>query len=141
MREYENPAEGSDATGDAEPDRIAIAVVRSGGIAGLRRRWRAEPAPEATPQWVALVERCPWNERIDDDPTSADRYVWSIHARLRAQQLEQVVPDTRLEGAWRELVDAVRDADGAGARESDGADRRASDDAVTDSRPESARDA
>ena len=42
MHEYENPADGADATDDAEPDRIVIAVVRSGGIAGMRRRWRAE---------------------------------------------------------------------------------------------------
>ncbi len=149
MHEHESPADGSDATGDAEPDRIVIAVVRSGGIAGLRRRWRAEPAPEVTPQWVALVERCPWDERIDDATTGADRYVWSIHARLHSQQLEQVVPDTQLEGAWRELVDAVRDADSADARASDSSasdggasdDGASGDDAVTDPRPDSTREA
>ena len=125
MREYEPPVDGSDAvtddTDDADRGRIVVAVVRSGGIAGLRRRWRVEPDPEQAPQWVALVERCPWDEQTDSEQTdderrpdaSADRYVWSIHAVLREQQRERVVPDAELQGAWRELVDAVREADRA----------------------------
>jgi hypothetical protein len=110
MHGYENRDDVAEP--DDAQDRIVIAVVRSGGIAGLRRRWRAQPAPEQAPAWIELVDRCPWDERLDPDARGADRYVWSIHARVRDQQLEQVVPDTRLEGAWRELVDAVRDADG-----------------------------
>lgn len=109
VHEIEPPADGA-GTGDAQ-DRIVVAVVRTGGIAGLRRRWRVEPAPEQTPSWIELVNRCPWDERLDPDARGADRYVWSIHARLRDEQREQVIPDSRLEGAWRELVDAVRDAD------------------------------
>ncbi|HTN55963.1 MAG TPA: protealysin inhibitor emfourin [Microbacterium sp.] len=118
MREYETPGDGSDAAADAtdgaDHNRIVVAVVRTGGIAGLRRRWRVEPEPEQAPQWVALVERCPWDEQTDAGArpdASADRYVWSIHAVLREEQRERVVPDTQLHGAWRELVDAVRDAD------------------------------
>jgi hypothetical protein len=118
MREYETPGDGSDAAADAtdgaDHNRIVVAVVRTGGIAGLRRRWRVEPEPEQAPQWVALVERCPWDEQTDAaarPDASADRYVWSIHAVLREEQRERVVPDTQLHGAWRELVDAVRDAD------------------------------
>ncbi|MFS2280819.1 protealysin inhibitor emfourin [Microbacterium sp. OR21] len=109
VHEIENAADG--AAADGAQDRIVVAVVRTGGIAGLRRRWRAEPAPEQVPTWMELVDRCPWQERLDPDARGADRYVWSIHARVRDEQREQVVPDTRLEGAWRELVDAVRDAD------------------------------
>ena len=122
MHEQESPADGTEGRDDAPSDRIVVAVVRSGGIAGLRRRWRAEPSAEQTPQWMALVQRCPWEERLDDDGPGADRYVWSIHARVQAhereEQLEQVVPDTRLDGPWRELVDAVRDADTAAAADS-----------------------
>lgn len=125
MHEYENAADDADAepdatapgsggaTGDSDgpQGRIVVAVVRTGGIAGLRRRWRAEPAPEQAPSWLGLVQRCPWDERLEPDGSGADRYVWSIHARIRDEQLEQVIPDTRLDGAWRELVDAVREAD------------------------------
>ncbi|MGB3731992.1 protealysin inhibitor emfourin [Microbacterium sp.] len=115
MPRYETPGDGSDAitsrNGDAAP-RIVIAVVRTGGIAGLRRRWRVEREPEEAPEWVALVERCPWDQRMDaGEQTGADRYVWSIHAVLPDEQREQVVPDALLQGAWRELVDAVRAAD------------------------------
>ena len=100
-----------DAIAGADENRIVIAVVRSGGFAGLRRRWRVEPAIDAELSWMALVDRCPWDERIESEQPGADRYVWSIHARLRDEQRQQVVPDALLQGAWRELVDAVRDAD------------------------------
>lgn len=120
MHRYEPPADGTDAVTDAEDDasrgRIIVAVVRTGGIAGMRRRWRVEPEPEQAPRWVALVERCPWDEQIDAQQPpdrGADRFVWSIHAILQDEQRERVVPDTQLQGAWRELVDAVRDADTA----------------------------
>lgn len=116
MPRYENAADGSDAvpdlTDDADHGRIVIVVVRSGGFAGLRRRWRVEPSPETMPDWVSLVERCPWDQRMGDDAQAgADRFVWSIHAVLPDEQREQVVPDSLLRGAWRELVDAVRAAD------------------------------
>lgn len=114
MHEYERPTDDT-GSGDAK-DRVVIAVVRSGGIAGLRRRWRAEPAPEQARPWIELVERCPWEAPLEPDARGADRYVWSIHVRMRDEQLEQVIPDTRLEGAWRELVDAVRDADAGSGR-------------------------
>lgn len=122
MHKYETSGDGSDAVtdavdntcDDANPNRIVVAVVRTGGIAGLRRRWRVEPSPEQAPEWVALVERCPWDERLDaDDSMSADRFVWSINAVLHDAQREQVVPDALLHGAWRELVQAVREADTA----------------------------
>lgn len=123
MREYETPGDGSNAVADtaddADQSRIVVAVVRTGGLAGLRRRWRVEPDAAQAPQWVALVERCPWDEQADAGQADAgqnldagaDRFVWSIHAVLRKQQRERVVPDTQLQGAWRELVDAVREAD------------------------------
>lgn len=119
MREYENPAEGGDPSGerpagdgrprDGERLHVVIAVVRTGGIANLRRRWSVEPEPERAPEWVELVDRCPWDEPSEPDP-GADRFVWSIHARLADQRLEQDLPDSRLRGPWRDLVDAVREA-------------------------------
>lgn len=112
MRQSEPADDGSDAPDDASEQRIVIAVVRTGGLAGLRRRWRVEPEPPQAPQWTALIERCPWEEPPSGaQPVGADRYVWSIHARVRDEQREQVLPDSALQGAWRDLVDAVRDAD------------------------------
>ena len=118
MLQHEPPGDGSDAVSDTADDadhrRIVVVVVRTGGFAGLRRRWRVEPDPDQAPQWVDLVERCPWDEQEDagrSPDAGADRYVWSIHAVLREQQRERVVPDHELHGPWRELVDAVREAD------------------------------
>ncbi|SJN20874.1 hypothetical protein FM104_02850 [Microbacterium esteraromaticum] len=112
MHEYENPADEADGRSDAmDSDPVIVAVVRSGGIAGLPRRWRAEADADRRPEWLALVERCPWGDAPDDVAVGADRFVWSIHARVHDEQLEQVLPDAHLQGAWRELVDAVRDAD------------------------------
>ncbi|UWF77628.1 MULTISPECIES: protealysin inhibitor emfourin [Microbacterium] len=110
MLEYENAAEpdGSDH-GDAE-SAVLIVVVRSGGIAGMRRRWLVRPEPPEADRWVELVRRCPWDEAPGDDPVGADRYVWRIWVRLPDERRETEIPDSRLDGAWRELVEAVREA-------------------------------
>ena len=91
-------------------DGDAILVVRSGGIAGMTRRWAMRPAGDDAAHWIGLVERCPW----DDDPlpgSGADRFVWRIEARIGRVQRERVIPEDRLAGPWRDLVDAVRAAD------------------------------
>ncbi|WP_067196498.1 protealysin inhibitor emfourin [Microbacterium sp. XT11] len=90
-------------------DRVVIAVVRTGGIAGLRRRWRVERDPADAEDLIALIDSCPW----DSEPaaaTGADRFVWSIRARTPEHQHEQELPDAALDGPWRDLVDAVRAA-------------------------------
>lgn len=89
--------------------RVVIAVVRTGGIAGIRRRWRVEPGPEEAGQWISLIESCPWDAQAPDT-TGADRFVWSIRVRTPSERREQELPDDALDGPWRELVDAVRAA-------------------------------
>lgn len=86
-----------------------IAVVRTGGIAGIRRRWRVEPAPSEQGEWIALIERCPWDQETDADP-GADRFIWSIRVHTPEEQRERELPDSAVEGPWRDLVDAVREA-------------------------------
>lgn len=91
---------------------VAVAVVRSGGIAGIPRRWRVEIAASDSvdaESWIALIERCPWNDDLENS-TGADRYVWSIRARTPSERRERELPDAALSGAWRDLVDAVRAA-------------------------------
>ncbi|MBO0980637.1 hypothetical protein IPV10_08715 [Microbacterium sp. SD291] len=85
-----------------------IAVVRTGGIAGIRRRWKVEPEPAEAGDWIALIERCPWDE--SPEGSGADRFVWSIRVRTPSERREQELPDDALDGPWRELVDAVRAA-------------------------------
>jgi len=96
-----------------EPDdddaHVVIAVVRTGGIAGIRRRWRVEAPPADSRLWIELVERCPWDEPAPDS-SGADRFMWSIRVRTPSANREHELPDTALDGPWRELVQAVRDA-------------------------------
>lgn len=88
---------------------VTIAVVRSGGVAGIRRRWEVAPRRPDADVWISLIERCPWSEP-EEHPPGADRYVWSIRARTPHSEHERELADSELRGAWRELVDAVREA-------------------------------
>jgi hypothetical protein len=86
-----------------------IAVVRSGGIAGIRRQWRVEAEPDDAGDWIALIDSCPWDQEADADP-GADRFIWSIRARTPVERRERELPDSALDGPWRALVEAVRAA-------------------------------
>ncbi len=83
-------------------------MVRSGGIAGLRRQWRAEPPEPERGHWVALIRQCPWNEPGEADAGGADRFVWRIEARLGDDDHRTELPETRLQGPWRDLVTEVQ---------------------------------
>lgn len=89
--------------------RVVIAVVRMGGIAGIRRQWRIEAEPTEADHWIALIDSCPWDDEPDAE-RGADRFVWRIRARTPDERRERELPDSVLDGPWRALVDAVRDA-------------------------------
>jgi hypothetical protein len=96
-------------TDRATDDRLFVAVVRTGGIAGIRRQWRVTPADDDAERWVELVESCPWDASEAPD-AGVDRYVWTIRARIPGHECVRKIPDGQLAGPWRELVDAVRAA-------------------------------
>lgn len=98
----------NDGSSDYAP-RVVIVIVRTGGVAGIRRQWQVEPPQEEAPRWVALIEQCPW-DAPGEEQRGADRYIWSIRAHTPADRRERDVPDRELAGPWRDLVDAVRDA-------------------------------
>ncbi|HCS61946.1 MAG TPA: hypothetical protein DIW46_11230 [Microbacterium sp.] len=89
--------------------QIVVIIVRTGGIAGIRRQWQVEPPLDENPRWAALIEQCPW-DAPNQEPHGADRYIWSIRAHTPADSRERDVPDHDLAGPWRDLVDAVRNA-------------------------------
>ncbi|MBS1907527.1 MAG: hypothetical protein JST33_13370 [Actinobacteria bacterium] len=93
-----------------DPEGVAILVARSGGIAGMTRRWSVQPAGGETGHWMMLVERCPWGE-APPAGSGADRFIWRIEARVHRVRRRQVIPEGYLRGPWRELVDAVQAAD------------------------------
>lgn len=111
----------SESPPPSEP-RVVIAVVRSGGIAGIRRQWRVEAEPTEADHWIALIDSCPWDDELDADP-GADRFVWRIRARTPDERRERELPDTVLDGPWRELVDAVRQAAKAARKHDDESER------------------
>lgn len=92
---------------EPEPPVFRILVVRSGGFAGIRQQWHVEPADDAE-TWVELVTACPWGS-VAGDPSSADRFVWRIEARMPHPVRTATVPDAQLVGPWRALVDRVRE--------------------------------
>lgn len=103
MREQQGPE-------PSENPRVVVTVVRSGGIGGMRRQWRAEPSADDEPRWAALIDSCPWDD-VGSDPEGADRFVWRIAADREGDEPRAAeVPDSRLDGPWRTLVDAVRSA-------------------------------
>jgi hypothetical protein len=110
---------------DPEPTprpAVEVDVARSGGVAGITRRWSAQPGEDEASEWLSLIDRCPWDEtghlgRGDDSPEGTsdrvpvpDGFTWRIRATCAdAEAREAELLDDQLTGAWRELVEAVRD--------------------------------
>ncbi|MCR2801641.1 hypothetical protein QNO21_03350 [Microbacterium sp. zg-Y818] len=86
---------------------LSVTVVRTGGIAGLRRTWRAAPAGDDAERWLELIDRCPWNDG-SHDPSGADRFCWRVSAETGREHHEAELPDADVTGPWRTLIDAVR---------------------------------
>ncbi len=95
----------------AAPEVVQVTVVRTGGIAGLTRRWSVAADPSHAPKWTTLVAACPWRgAAVPAPPEGADRFSWELSAVCDDETLRAVLADQQLTGPWRTLVDAVRDA-------------------------------
>ncbi|MFS0853231.1 hypothetical protein [Microbacterium sp. 179-I 3D4 NHS] len=102
----------SESPQQTEPESsalVVIAVVRSGGIAGVPRRWRVEASADGAADWIDRIDRCPWDAEIESSP-GADRFQWTIRARTPSERREREIPDGALSGPWLDLVEAVRAA-------------------------------
>lgn len=88
---------------------MKITVVRSGGFAGLSRRWVVIIDQQEDPAaWISLIDELPWGARPVTAP-QPDRFVYSIRvSRRRITLAEQ-----ELSGPWRELIERVKDAAGS----------------------------
>lgn len=100
------------------PAPVSVTVTRTGGFAGIRREWHTEPPEEEVPRWVALIDGCPWDAVIERTGPGADQFVWRITARCGPEEKGAELPESRLQGPWRDLVDEVRSA--GEARQADG---------------------
>ena len=84
---------------------LTITVVRSGGVAGLRRSWELHlDCDDSAGSWGPLLDACPWETAAA--PSTPDRFVYRITAGNRTA----TVPERELTGPWRELTDRVREA-------------------------------
>lgn len=93
--------------------RVAVTVTRTGGIAGMRRTWRAHADDADAERWVVLIDQCPWDAADPArplTPNGADRFVWRLEAVCGPSERAAALPDTEVQGPWRELIDAVRAA-------------------------------
>ena len=85
---------------------MKITVVRSGGIAGLSRKWVVVvEEQEDRDSWLGLIEELPWGRFTLAQP-QPDRYVY----RIRVSRRQITLPEQQLAGPWRELVERVRKA-------------------------------
>ncbi|MCR2793822.1 hypothetical protein NQ156_12170 [Microbacterium sp. zg.Y625] len=87
---------------------VSVTVVRTGGIAGLRRTWHVAPVGADARRWLDLIEHCPWAEPRPDRPSGADRFSWKVSAEIGSEHREARLQDAEVTGPWRTLVDAVR---------------------------------
>ena len=87
---------------------LIVRVIRSGGFAGITREWSARAADPGD-RLVALVEACPWRQRMADD-LSRDRFTWRIEVRGDLRRTA-TLPDAALDGPWRDLVHEVQQTD------------------------------
>lgn len=107
----------------APPREVEVDVARTGGFAGMTRRWSAQPAGDEASDWITLLDRCPWDETAPAEPAAraparpgpvADGFVWWISATWSetpaqvAERREAELREDEVTGAWRDLVEAVR---------------------------------
>ena len=101
---------------DAGGPAVAVTVVRSGGLAGMRRRCVVEADASDADPWIALVEACPWDDcgsasaRAASNPRGADRFSYRLSARVRGAERQADLAESDAVGPWRTLIDAVREA-------------------------------
>jgi hypothetical protein len=95
----------------ARARHLVVLVVRTGGIAGMKRQWRVEVGDSDTQTWLTLIDECPWDAAsAGSGERGADRFIWRIVVeRDDDPPREADLPDSRLDGPWRTLVDRVRE--------------------------------
>ncbi|HKP07521.1 MAG TPA: hypothetical protein VJU58_09755, partial [Microbacterium sp.] len=96
---------------------LEVDVARTGGFAGLTRRWSAQPPEGEASDWLVLIDRCPWDDAVPaplDAPEQAgsapvaDGFVWWIRASRSNESArepdlrEAELADDQVTGAWRE---------------------------------------
>ncbi|MGV8897420.1 MAG: protealysin inhibitor emfourin [Rhodoglobus sp.] len=90
------------------PAVLTITVARSGGFAGVTRRWSVSAALDEADELIELVDACPW-PRVVKDEVSRDRFVYVITVRAPRKRRSATVPESALTGPWKTLVKRVQE--------------------------------
>ncbi|MDJ0334964.1 hypothetical protein QMG83_06980 [Salinibacterium sp. G-O1] len=90
------------------PAVLTITVARSGGFAGITRRWSVSAALDEADELIELVDACPW-PRVAKDEVSRDRFVYVITVRAPRKRRSATVPESALTGPWKTLVNRVQE--------------------------------
>ena len=86
---------------------MRVTVTRSGGFGGLTLEWTVQLSDRPDEeQWRELLDRLPW-DRFDVEEAEPDRFVY----RVRCADREATIPERKFTGAWRELLDRIRESD------------------------------
>jgi hypothetical protein len=93
------------------PPLVRLELVRSGGIAGLTRRWVVDVerlAPDERRGWEALVRAA----RLDAGPGAergrgADRFVYRLMVERDGRREQHELAEETLSGGARALVERV----------------------------------
>jgi hypothetical protein len=90
---------------------MIVTVQRTGGFAGLTRTWQVDVEAEPdTDAWLVLLDHVPWSaEGSSAIGVQPDRFVYVISADTRPRRRARL-PESRVTGPWRELVDRVQQA-------------------------------
>ncbi len=88
---------------------VVVVVTRTGGLAGLRREWRVQPAIGDESRWIALIKSAPWDAKTEKG-NGADRFTWRIRAQYGTRERTVELPEQAAQGPWRDLIDEVRSA-------------------------------
>lgn len=121
MTHHPDPRDPPGSAADPDARTLSVSVARSGGVAGVTRRWQVSAPPHESAHWIQLVEHCPWDAEgtVAHSPTpaaapptsrGADRFTWTIEARIDGRCHRAIVSEADTQGAWRALIDAVRGA-------------------------------
>lgn len=83
---------------------MKVFVSRMGGVTGMQLTWqvRVDDQPDAD-IWWELLDSLPWDD-APDARVQPDRFCYKISVEPH----QVTIPEERLEGPWRELVDRVR---------------------------------
>lgn len=85
---------------------MKVTVARSGGIAGLTRRWEvAIDDRDDRESWIELIGSLPWQD-APRGQRQPDRFSY----RIRCSGHQVTLTEQHLTGPWRELVERVQSA-------------------------------